>query len=120
MEVYVDDMLVKSKEAKSHLDDLQEIFDTLRKYWMKLNPAKCVFEVSLEKFLGFMVSQQGIKANPKKVKAIFDMTLPRIVKEVQRLTGWIAALNRFVSKATDKCLPFSKLLSKSSKGQTSV
>ena len=75
---------------------------------MKLNPAKCVFEVSLEKFLGFMVSQQGIKANPKKVKAIFDMTLPRIVKEVQRLTGWIAALNRFVSKATDKCLPFLK------------
>ena len=56
MEVYVDDMLVKSKEAKSHLDNLQEIFDTLRKYWMKLNLAKCVFGVSLGKFLGFMVS----------------------------------------------------------------
>ena len=80
--VYVDDMLVKSKEAKSHLDNLQEIFDTLRKYRMKLNLAKCVFGVSLGKFLGFMVSQQGIEANPEKVKAILDMTSPRIVKEV--------------------------------------
>ena len=56
MEVYVDDMLVKSKEAKTHLDDLQETFDTLRRYRMKLNPTKCVFGVSSGKFLGFMVS----------------------------------------------------------------
>ena len=70
---YVDDMLAKSKEARSHLDDLQETFNTLRKYRMKLNPAKCVFGVSSGKFLGFMVSQQGIEANPEKVKAILDM-----------------------------------------------
>jgi len=56
MEVYVDDILVKSKEAKTHLDDLQETFDTLRRYRMKLNPMKCVFGVSLGKFLDFMVS----------------------------------------------------------------
>mgnify|MGYP001016412614 CR=1 FL=1 len=64
MEVYVDDMLVKSKRADSHLDDLKETFDILRKYQMKLKPAKCVFRVSSGKFLGFMVSQRGIEANP--------------------------------------------------------
>ena len=73
---------------------------------MKLNPSKCVFGVALGKFLGFMVSQRGIEANPKKVQAIINMTSPRIIKEVQKLTGRIAALNRFVSRAMDKCLPF--------------
>ena len=82
MEVYVDNMLMKSKKAELHLDDLRETFDTLRKYRMKLNPVKCVFEVSSSKFLGFMVLQRGIEANPEKVKAILDMTSPRSVKEV--------------------------------------
>ena len=77
---------------------------------MRLNPVKCVFGVSLGKFLGFMVSQRGIEANPEKVKAILDMTSPRSVKEVQRLIRRIADLNRFVSRATDKCLPFFKTL----------
>ena len=77
---------------------------------MKLNPAKCVFGVALGKFLGFMVSQRGIEANPEKVQAIINMTSPKTVKEVQKLTGRIAALNRFVSRATDKCLPFFKTL----------
>ena len=56
MKVYMDEMLIKSKEVKTHLEDLQETFDALRRYKMKLNPAKCVFGVSLGKFLGFMVS----------------------------------------------------------------
>ena len=77
---------------------------------MKLNPSKCVFGVASGKFLGFMVSQRGIEANPEKVQAIINMASPRIVKEVQKLTGRITALNRFVSKATDKCLPFFKTL----------
>ena len=110
MEVYVDDMLVKIKRAELYLDDLRETFNTLRKYQMRLNPTKCVFGVSFGKFLGFMVSQRGIEANPEKVKAILDMMSPRSVKEVQRLTGRIVALNRFVSRATDKCLPFFKTL----------
>ena len=110
MKVYVDDMLVKSKKAELHLDDLKETFNTLREYQMRLNPAKCVFGVSLGKFLGFMVSQRGIEANPEKVKAILDMTSPRYMKEVQRLMGRVATLNRFVSKATNKCLPFFKTL----------
>ena len=68
------------------------------------------FGVASGKFLGFMVSQRGIEANPEKVRAIIDMTSPKTVKEVQKLTGRIAALNRFISKATDKCLPFFKTL----------
>ena len=103
-------MLIKSKEAKTHLADLQEAFDTLRRYRMKLNPVKCLFGISVGKFLGFTVSQRGIEANPKKVKAIFDMVSPKTVKEVQRLMGQVAALNRFLLKATDKCLPFFKIL----------
>ena len=110
MEVYVDDMLVKSKLSTDHLTDLRETFATLRKYQMKLNPEKCAFGVGSGKFLGFMVSQRGIEANPKKIKALIEMQSPRTVKEVQRLTGRVAALNRFISRATDKCLPFFKVL----------
>ena len=110
MEVYVDDMLVKSKEELAHLDDLKETFAILRQYQMKLNPSKCAFGVASGKFLGFIVSQRGIEANPKKVRVILDMTSLKTVKEVQKLTGRIAALNRFVSKPTDKCLPFFKTL----------
>ena len=87
MEFYVDDILVKRKEAKTHLEDLQETFDTLRRYRMKLNPVKCVFGVLSGKFLDFMVSHQGIETNPKKVRAILNMTSLRMVKEMQRLTG---------------------------------
>ena len=110
MEVYMDDMLVKSKEELTHLDDLRETFATLKQYQIKLNPGKCVFGVVLGKFLGFMVSQRGIKANPEKVQAIINMASPKTVKEVQKLTERIAAINRFVSRATDKCLPFFKTL----------
>ena len=67
MEVYVDDMLIKSKEELAHLDDLKETFATLKQYQMKLNPSKCVFGVASGKFLGFVVSQKGIEANSEKV-----------------------------------------------------
>ena len=112
VEVYVDDMLVKSKEEESHLDDLRETFNTLRQCNMKLNPSKCAFGVSSGKFLGFMVLQRGIEANPEKERAILKMSSPKTVKEVQSLTGKVAALNRFISKVTDKCLPFFKTLKK--------
>lgn len=112
VEVYVDDVFVKSKEEEDHLDDLKETFNTLKQYSIKLNPSKCVFEVSSRKFLRFMVSQRGIEANPEKVKAILKMSSPKMIKEVQSLIGRVAALNRFVSKAIDKCLPFFKTLKK--------
>ena len=113
--VYVDDMLVKSIDEGSHLDDLQETFETLRRYKMKLNPSKCAFGVSSGKFLGFMVLQRGIEVNPDKIQAILDMEPPKNIKEVQSLTGQVAALNRLVSKAIDKCLPFFKVLRKAFK-----
>uniref|UniRef100_A0A2N9FY65 RNase H type-1 domain-containing protein n=1 Tax=Fagus sylvatica TaxID=28930 RepID=A0A2N9FY65_FAGSY len=112
VEVYVDDMLVKSKKDDDHLTDLKETFQALRRYNIKLNPAKCVFRVSFGKFLGFMVSQRGIEANADKIKVILEMSPPKTVKEVQSLTGKAVALNRFVSKSTDKCLLFFKTLRK--------
>ena len=113
VQVYVDDMLVKSVCENDHLNDLQKTFDTLRSYNMKLNPSKCVFGVTAGKFLGFMVSQRGIEVNSEKVQAILELKPPRTVKAVQRLNGKVAALNKFVSKATDKCLPFFRILKKS-------
>ena len=82
MEVYVDDILMKSVEEGKHLDNLQETFDTLRQYRMKLNPSKCTFGVSSGKFLEYMVSHRGIEANPDKIQAILDMKPPRSIKEV--------------------------------------
>ena len=73
---------------------------------MKLNSNKCVFGVTAGKFLGFMVSHRGIEVNPEKIQAIMELAPPKIVKEVQSLNGKITALNKFVSRATDKCLPF--------------
>ena len=82
VQVYIDDMLVKSLRENDHLDNFQETFDTLRSYNMKLNPSKCVFWVTAGKFLGFMVSQRGIEVNPEKVRAIMELKPPRMVKEV--------------------------------------
>ena len=113
VQVYVDDMLMKSLRKNDHLNDLQETFDTLWSYNMKLNPSKCVFEVTAGKFLGFMVSQRGIEVNPEKVWAIMELEPLRTVKEVQSLNGKIAALNRFVSKEMERCLPFFRTLRKS-------
>ena len=80
---------------------------------MKLNPGKCAFEMTTGKFIGFMVSQRGIEANLNKIRAIIEMAPPRNVKEVQSLNGKIAALDKFVSRATDNCLPFFRTLKKS-------
>ena len=113
VQVYVDDMLVKSLCEDDHLDDLRETFNTLRSYKLKLNPNKCAFRVTAGKFLGFMVSQRGIEVNPEKIWAIMELEPLRTIKEVQSLNGKIVALNRFTSKATDKCLPFFRTLRKS-------
>ena len=113
VQVYVDDMLVKSRREDNHLDDLKETFDTLYSYNMKLNPTKNTFGVTVGKFIGFMVSQRGIKVNPNKIWAIMEMAPPRNIKEMQSLNGKVAELNRFVSRATDKCLSFFHMLKKS-------
>ena len=112
LEVYVNDLLVKSKEEDDHLRHLSEAFAVLRKFQMKLSPAKCTFGVSSGKFLGHLVSRRGIEANLEKIQAVINMQSPRTTKEVQSLAGRVAALNRFISRATDRCLPFFKILRK--------
>ena len=112
VEVYIDDMLVKSTTIELQIAHLAEAFQILKDYNMKLNPAKCAFGVSAEKFLGFIVNNRGIEANPDKIKAVLDMPSPSSIKEVQRLTGRIAALSRFVSRGSDKCQPFFQVLKK--------
>ena len=113
MQVYVDDMLVKSIQEDDDLGDLKETFDTFRSYNMKLNPNKCAFKVTVGKFLGFMVSQRGVEVNSDKVQAIMNLAPSKTVREVQSLNGKTATLNRFVLKVTDKCMLFFRTLKKS-------
>ena len=80
VQVYVDDILVKSQREDDHLDDLKETFDTLHSYNIKLNLSKCAFRVTTRKFLGFMVSKTGIEVNQDKIQAIIEMAPPRNIK----------------------------------------
>ncbi|XP_039146852.1 uncharacterized protein LOC120284115 [Dioscorea cayenensis subsp. rotundata] len=110
MEAYIDDMIVKSKVGESHTKKLNQVFDVLRKYDMRLNPNKCTFRVQSEKFLSYTITKRGIEANPEEMQAILEMRSPSSMKEVQRLTGRIAALNKFLSKSAERSLPFFKTL----------
>ena len=112
MEVYIDDMLVKSVKAELHVTHLAEAFQVLKSHNMKLNLDKCAFEVSAGKFLGLIVNSRGIEANPDKIKVVLDMLPSSNIKDIQRLTGRIAALSRFVSRASNKCQPFFQALKK--------
>uniref|UniRef100_A0A2N9HKC3 RNase H type-1 domain-containing protein n=1 Tax=Fagus sylvatica TaxID=28930 RepID=A0A2N9HKC3_FAGSY len=112
VEVYIDDMVVKSVRAEDHLENLRAVFNTLRRHRLKLNASKCAFGVGSGKFLGFMVTQRGIEANPDQISAILELRPPRTVREVQKLTGMAAALNRFISRAAEKCRPFFDLIKK--------
>ena len=112
MEAYIDDMAVKSRQVIEHLVDLGETFSVLREHKLRLNASKCSFGVSSGKFLGYMITHRGIEINPEQIKAINSLHPSRNPKEVQRLTGMAAALNRFISRSTDKCHPFFQLLHK--------
>ena len=102
MEVYIDDMLVKSKERPDHTGHLQKAFELLRAYGMKLNPSNCAFRVSADRFLGFMVTQRGIEANPAQLKAILESPAPASRKGVQQLTDRLAALGLFIFQFIDR------------------
>jgi hypothetical protein len=99
-----------SKKEEDHIADLKETFGNLRVVGLKLNPEKCVFGVSRGKMLGCIIGPKGIHANLDKMKAILLMVEPSTKKEVQKLTGRIAALNRFISKSVEHSLPFFKAL----------
>jgi hypothetical protein len=108
VEAYVDDVFVKTRNSSTLINDLEETFASLHKYRLKLNPNKCVFGVPSGKLLGFIISHFGIEANPEKI-TITSMKAPTCIKDVQKLTGCMAALNRFISKLGERGLPFFKL-----------
>ena len=82
VEVYIDDMVVKSRKAEDHITDLLQVFSILRQYGLKLNASKCVFGVSSEKFLGHLVTRRGIEADPSQIIALQNLQSPRTTKEV--------------------------------------
>ena len=108
----MDDIVVKTKDRATLIQDLEETFANLRNTNLKLNLEKCVFGVPSSKLLRFFVSHQGIKTNPDKIKAIKQIQAPRTIKDVRRLTGCIAALSRFISKSVERTLPFFKISKK--------
>jgi hypothetical protein len=110
VDAYVDDTVVKTRNSDTLIVDLEETFASLREYHWKLNPNKCVFGVPSGQLLGFIISHCGIEANPEKISAITKMKAPACIKDVQNLTGCMAALIRFISKLGERGLPFFKLL----------
>jgi dsDNA-binding SOS-regulon protein len=106
----VDDVVVKTRNFNTLIADLEETFASLREYRSKLNPNKCVFGVPSGKLLGFIISHRGIEANPEKISSITSMKAPTCIKDVQKLTGCMAALNKFISKLGERGPPFFQLL----------
>ena len=112
IEVYIDDMVVKSKIVSEYIGDLTNIFEILRGHKLHLNASKCSFGVGSGKFLGYMVTHRGIKVNPNQIKVINNLQPPQNPKEVQKLTGMTASLNRFISRSADRCRPFFLLMNR--------
>jgi len=112
IEVYIDNMVVKSKVVSEHVGNLENIFEILRKHKLCLNASKCTFGMGSGKFLGYMVTHWGIEVNPDQIKAINSLQPPRNTKEVQKQTRMTTALNRFISRSTDRCRPFFLLMNK--------
>ena len=102
VEVYVDDMVVKSPSHHQHAQDLSAVFSALRQYNLHLNPDKCVFDVDRDKFLEFMLTQRGIEANPEKCNVIIEIRSPTSVREVKRLIDRLTAISRFLPKLAEQ------------------
>ncbi|KAL0546892.1 hypothetical protein IC582_016810 [Cucumis melo] len=112
IEVYVDDMIAKSKADEDHTTILKKLFDRLRKCQLKLNPSKCTFMATSEKLLGFIISEEGIKVDPDKVRAIMEMPSLKTEKEIRDFLGRLNYISRFISHLTTTCEPIFKLLRK--------
>jgi hypothetical protein len=106
----MDDVIIKSRNHDKFISNLEETFHSLRKFWWMLNPTKCVYGIPQGKLLAFIVSHRGIEANLEKIPTITDMGAPKMIKDVQKLTGCMSALNRFISRLGERRLPFFKLL----------
>ncbi|XP_070010818.1 uncharacterized protein [Nicotiana sylvestris] len=112
IEVYVDDVIIKSKTQDDHVRDLKKFFEGLRKYDLKLNPAKCAFGVPSGKLLGFIVSRRGIELDPTTIKSIQDLPPPKTKKDVMSLLGRLNYISWFIAQLTSTCEPMFKLLKK--------
>jgi hypothetical protein len=110
IQAYIDDLIVKSGKRANHISDLAETFANMRRAGLKLNSEKFVFGVTKGKILGCLISAKRIEANPDKIKTIREMEEPKTKKDIQKLNGRIAALNRFISRSTKRSLPFFKEL----------
>ncbi|XP_072061935.1 uncharacterized protein [Arachis hypogaea] len=112
VEVYVDDILAKTARPDDLMSDLNDVFSSLRQHGMRLNPLKCAFAMEAGKFLGFMITQRGVEANPEKCQAILQMKSPGCIKDVQRLAGRLTALSRFLGASAARAIPFFNLMRK--------
>ena len=112
VEVYIDDMVVKSKRESRHVEDLRGVFEVLQQHKLRLNAEKCIFGVGAGKFLGYLITNRGIEANPNQIEAVNRLKLSSNPKEMQVLTNMLVALNRFISKFADRCRLFYQLLKK--------
>jgi hypothetical protein len=112
LEVYMDDMIVKSQAEDDHASRLKKVFDQARKHRMRFNPEKCTFGVKAGKFLGFYLTERGIEANPDKCRAFSELPTPRSKKSIQILNGMLTSLSRFVARSAQHALLFFKLLRK--------
>jgi hypothetical protein len=112
IEAYVDDIVVKLRKTRDLVPNLAEVFAKLRQHGVKLNPKKCVFGVPRGMLLGFVVSERNIQANPEKISTIMDMGPIKNLKVVQRVTGCLAALSRFIARLGEHSLPLYKLMKK--------
>jgi hypothetical protein len=113
IEAYVDNIVVKSKKTGDLVPDLTEVYAKLQQHGVKLNPEKCVFGVPRGMLLGFVVSECIIEVNPEKISAFMDMGPIKNLKGVQRVTGCLAALSRFIARLGERSLPLYKLMKKS-------
>ncbi|KAM2296835.1 hypothetical protein ACFX1S_036454 [Malus domestica] len=110
VEVYIDDVVVKSKHRRTHLEDLRQAFLRIRQHNLKMNPAKCAFGVSAGNFLGFLVHHRGIEVDENKARAIISAPPPTTKKQLQSLLGKINFLRRFIANSAGKMKAFSTLL----------
>lgn len=106
IEAYIDDMVAKSKDESQYLTDLAEMFAILKRHKLRLNASKCAFGVGTSKFMGFLVTNRGIEANPSQIKSIQELERPNFANDVQHLAKMAAALNRFICRSSDRYRPF--------------
>ena len=112
IDVYIDNMVVKSEQETRHIEDLQGVFEVLRQYRLRLNADKCAFGVGASKFLGYLITNYGIEVNHDQIEAVQRLKPPGNLKEVQVLTRMLVSLNWFISKFVDRYRPFNQLLKK--------